>query len=193
MTDTLADRAVELAEAATRPPSFDRLRQHLNDVGITASRRRLQEAPDLIANARIALAEAKEVERQAKDGYLAAVTEAEWLLQPSFEVRSNKQWLVFEEDAGPDGGHRIAEADQRSFTADEKKSWIADRAAKQPDVRTAMVAYSGAERARARAADDLAVAEMRFSAAKHDLDAAAAELTFCGLMIRALPTPNQES
>lgn len=180
MTD-VADRAIALAEAASKPPSYETLRQHLNEVGISASRRRLSEAPDVVANARLALADAKEAERQAKDAYLAAVTEAEWLLGVVFVTRANKNWLQFDSEM-----HTIPDAQQRSFTADERKAWIADAAAKKPDVRVAMVAYSGAERARARAADELAVAEMRFSAAKHDLDAAASELTFLGLALRGL-------
>lgn len=187
-TGDLADRALDMAAAATRPPSYERLRADLNEVGISAARRRLQEAPDLIANARLALAEARESERVQKESYLAEVTEAEWLLGARFETRSNKQWLIFDANGEP-----LVGDDQRSMTADEKKAWIADVAARHPDVRNAMVAYSGAERARARAADDLAVAEARFSAAKRDLEAAAAELTFLGLAIRSLPTPTQES
>lgn len=193
-TSDLADRALELADAATRPPSYERLRADLNEVGIQAARRRLQEAPDLIANARIALAEAKVAEAAAKEAYLEQVALSEWTLAGLFQVRSNKQWLAFNAAKG-EGHHAlvpIPEAEQRSFTADEKKAYIADRAAKLAEVRTVQVAYSGAERARARAADDLAVAEARFSAAKHDTDAAAAELSFLGLAVRSLPTLTQE-
>lgn len=151
MTD-VADRAIALAEQASRPPSYETVRRHLNDVGISASRARLREAPDQVANCRLALADAKEVERQAKDAYLAAVSEAEWLLGVHFTTRSNKSWLQLYED-----GQAIPEADQRSFTADERKAWIADVAGRKADVRVAMVAYSGAERARARCGDELAV------------------------------------
>lgn len=183
----VADRALALAASARRGPDFETVRQVLNDVGIGRSRRVLAEAPDLVANARLTLADAKEAEKVAKDAYLQVVTEAEWLGSAVFVSRANKVWLTVADDGTP-----IAEADQQSMPADERRAYIADRAAKTPEVRTAMVAYSAAERRRAAAADEVAVAEMRFSAARHDVDAAAAEMQFWGLWLRTLPT-NQET
>jgi hypothetical protein len=175
----LAARAMQHADDATKPPSFERLRQALNEVGITKARQALREAPDLIAHARDVFRQTQEREKEAKGVYEQVVTEAEFLLGGCFEVRSNKTWLTVDGQ-----GDLLPEAEQRSFTADEKKAWIADKAARQPDVRAAQVAYSGAERDRARAADDLAVAEMRLTVARHDVDAAAAELRFLSLVIR---------
>lgn len=182
-TTDVADRALALADAARRGPDFETVRQVLNDVGIGRSRRILAEAPDLVANARLTLADAKEAEAQAKAAYLVTVSEAEFMLKGCFSLRGNKTYLTMDAD-----GTLIDEEAQQPFLADQQQAWISDRAAKQPNVRTVQVALSGAERARARAADDLEVAEMKFSAAKHVLDSCAAELTYLGLALRSLPT-----
>lgn len=179
-TEALAARAQVIADDATRPPAFERLRQVLNDVGITAARRLLLEAPDLIAHARTTLREAQVVQEQAKSAYDNAVTEAEWLLSAHFESRSNKQWLTINADGAP-----VPEAEQKSYDAAERKAWTAHHAALQPDVRAAITRLSAADRDVARCRDELAVAESRLTAAKHNVDAAAAELRFLALSIQA--------
>lgn len=180
MADTteLAERALTIADEVDRPPSLEKVTGLLNAVGITRARNMLREAPDVVAAARLDLREAQNVQQQAKEAYDTAVVEAEWALGGCFEARSNKQWLI--RDAA---GVPVAEDDQKSYTADERKAWLSHHAALQPDVRAAIVRLSTSDREVARARDDLAVAEMRLTVAKHDVDAAAAELRFLALTI----------
>lgn len=179
-TKDLAERARAIADEAVKPPSFEQVRRALNDVGINAARRTLLEAPDLIADARSALREAQVSQEQAKAAYDTAVTEEEWALSGSFEARSNKQWLTMRADGTP-----IPEAEQKSYDAAERKAWTSHHAALQPEVRKAIARLSEADREVARCRDDLAVAEARMTAAKHNVDAAAAELRFLALSIPA--------
>lgn len=169
--DEVRQRVAEIVARITAPAPLAQVRDALNEVGIQRARATLREAPDLVANAKVSLRQAQDAERAARDAYADALLEAEWELATHFVVRSNKQWLAVESD-----GTAVAEADQRSLTADEKKAWIAHHAAQAPAVKTAASALRAAEENTAAARDDVALAEARLSVAKHDLDAAAVQL-----------------
>lgn len=115
--------------------------------------------------------------------YLSDVTaDAEWTMSSHFDVRSNKTWLVIDENNQP-----VAEADQRSLTADEKKAWIARRAAATDTVRRAAADVATAQEAVREAADRLALLDRSLSAVKHALDAAREHL----VTVRAAITANR--
>lgn len=167
----LRQRVTDLVNRITGPAPISQVRDALNEVGIQRAREVLRDAPDLVANARLSLRQAQDAERVARERHAEAVLEAEWELATRFTVRSNKQWLTVD-----DNGQPVAEADQRSMTADEKKAWIAHHASQAPAVRTALAALRSAEENTAAARDDVSLAEARLSVAKHDIDAAAAQL-----------------
>lgn len=167
----LRQRVTDLVNRITGPAPISQVREALNEVGIQRAREVLRDAPDLVGNARLTLRQAQDTERTAREAHAEVVLEVEWELASYFEVRSNKQWLTRDS-----GGDPVPEDDQRSFTADEKKAWVAHHAAQTQTVRSALNTLRSAEENTAAARDDVSLAEQRLSIAKHDLDAAAAQL-----------------
>lgn len=174
----LEELARKVDAALGEPPSIARLRAELNRVGIHDARVRLREAPELLRHAQDAFRRAQEIEKDADQRYREVLAENRWAFDGNFEARSNKTWLVTDAAGNP-----IPLEEQRSFDAAERKAWIDDKIGRLPDVRTAAVALSAAERQRAQAADEVAHAETNFRAARHDVDAACAELSFLALAL----------
>lgn len=112
------------------------------------------------------LRDAQEAERQVRDVVEETTRTAEDELAEQFVVRSNKSWLAIDAN-----GARIAEDDQRSFTADEKKAWIAAEARKRPDVAGAVTAHRQAELDVQLARDAKESVLAQISAVKHAVDA----------------------
>lgn len=181
----LAGRAAKVIADAVERPSVARARAELNDIGLRRARVDLLDSLDLIDAAQRDKRTADAALNTARSAHADAVAEAEWELAGYFEVRSNKTWLT----VGDDGG-ALPDDEQRSMTADEKKSWIARHAAQHPGVRTAATALAAAEEDAAVARDGLALANTAMSARKHALDAAVAEAQVIAV---ALTAPTEET
>lgn len=103
---------------------------------------------------------------QAVEEEKNALLEAEWVLDGRFRTEGNKTLLV-----GDDGS-------TKAMTADERKAWKQAEARKQPNVVDAAAAARKLQDAEQVATDALILAERRFTACKHALDAAVAHLNF---------------
>jgi len=117
------------------------------------------------------LREAQEAERQVRDVVDETTRVAEDELAELFVVRSNKSWLTTDAN-----GTRIAEGDQRAYTADEKRAWIAAEARKRADVAGAITAHRQAELDVQLARDAKESVLAQLSGVKHALDARVAIL-----------------
>lgn len=178
--ELLAEKAEDLADRMRRPVVLQQARAMLNEAGLTAARRRLTEGLDRLGHSQLVLREKQEAERQAKDAHDQAVVAAEWGMAGSFEVRSNKQWLV----KGPDGGP-LADDEQRSMSADEKRAWLAHQAGQSKEVMAAQKRWRDAEQATQAARDELTLADKSLSACGRDLDAAIATVQTLALALHS--------
>jgi hypothetical protein len=171
----LTERLNRLIASITGPAPLNEVRQALNEVGIQQARQRLEvDTIDACEHALLVLRQKQDAERLAREARDQALTEAVWTLEAThFTSRSNKTYLV----ANVGDGTPIPEADQRSFDASARKDWLDFHAGKTDAVRMAVVALRHAEEDTRSAQDAVAIAEKRFSAAKHSVDAAAAQLT----------------
>ena len=152
-------------------------RKACNEAGVPMYQRLIDEALGQYPAAQEAKREADHRLSVAKEMLADAEAEAEWALSARFEVRSNKTYLAIDDDGQP-----IAEAEQRSLTADEKKQWLARKVRDDID-ETVTAAVTAAEAAVREAADDLALRDRTLQALRHQLDAAVAELTTYRLAI----------
>lgn len=177
--EELADKAEAALADVMRIPPLDLCRALLNEAGLPAARKNLGAGLQLLAAKQRDLRGAQEEKRNADEALKVATVAAEWSLSGCFEVRSNKTWLV----VGADGGE-IPDDEQRSMTADEKKSWIATYARNQPGVDEATTRLRTAEHDVAGYTDALVIAEKSLSAARADLDASVAHLN---ALVLALP------
>lgn len=170
LTDTageLADRVAAIVESATvkQRVVLEEARKMANEAGIARARKLLADSILLIGNAQETRRAADERLRERRDDLAAALAEADWALDDRFETEGNRVWVLDEL------GVRV-----KTMTADERKTWKTAEALKQPAVAAASKAVVDAERNADAARDDLALAERRYSAAKHDLEAAIALL-----------------
>jgi hypothetical protein len=176
----LRDRVATLIDKVTGPAPLADVRQAMNDVGIHDARRQLTvDAVDAVDHALTDLRTKQDAERLARETYDEALTEATWALGEHFATRSNKQWLAKDADGTP-----IAEEQQRSYDAAARKEWLEYHAARTQAVRLAKRDLRDAEENTQQSRDALTVAEKRFTAARHSLDAAAAQLH---ALVRATP------
>ena len=176
----LTQRVNDLVARITGPAPLAEVRAAMNEVGIADARRRLEvDAVDAVEHALEHLRQKLDAERLAREAYDEALTEATWDLGEHFVTRSNKTYLA----VGPDG-HVIPEDQQQSFDAAKRKEWLEYHAARTQPVHLAKRNLRDAEENTAQARDALAVAEKRFTAARHSLDAAAAQLH---ALVRATP------
>lgn len=187
MTDTmeeLADKLDATIKAATRTPMLVEARAACNEAGVHKARADLIGALDILNHAQEAKRTAEAQERTAKDAHTDAAVEAEWALAEScFDLRSNKTWLVKDAQGKP-----LDEAQQRSVTADEKRTWIAHHVGQAPEVKRTAKVLREAEANTARARDDVNLAERRFSASKAELTAAVAVLATLRMAMEAPTT-----
>ena len=182
--------------ASIRVPSLDEARAACNEVGIRKAREALSIALGAIGLAQEEYREAQAVQRLAQEAHDQAVSDADWELDGRFVIESNKHWLttscepclgtgivnphpVNAVNRGPEEACTACDgkgSTRRSLTADERKAWKANEARKMPAVAAAAAALYRAEEDTAAARDGVTFAGHRFSAARHDLDAAVAEL-----------------
>ena len=177
----------EIAEAS-RKPDLAGVHEVIREAGIRNARRALAEAPDRLAEAQAAFREAQAVEAAAKERYSQALIEAEWELDGQLHKDGNKtyRWVTCECSVGtpenpgepvPACAICAGQGQYRKFMlADDVKAWKASEAAKVPGVVELAAHLRRCEEATAAARDAVGVADRRFSAAKHDLDAAISEL-----------------
>lgn len=179
----LADRARQLAAEAFRAPTVAQARQLLNEVGIRTHRSALIVELEQLDEAQTQLREATSFVAAARNGHGDAVAAAEWELAGRFVTRGNKTWLAVDDHGS------IPEEEQRSVTADEKKSYLARAVAGVAEVAAAADTLRSAEAAAAEARDAVTLATTSVSARKHVLDSCVAELQVLAV---ALTAPRKE-
>lgn len=199
MTDTLNDLAAriegQIAETL-RLPALDQARAVANEVGLRRARMAVHDSPDLVASAQDGYRVAQASERATRETYDAALLEAEWALDANFKSDGNRVYLrvrcevcrgTGKEDSpvhDPVCSACTGSGTIRKFmTADERKAWKAAEAAKRPEVLAAHQNLRSAGEATAAARDAIEVARLRASSARHELDAAVAELQVLALAL----------
>lgn len=191
----LAEQVKAEVLAAVRQPTLDEITGMLNESGIRRSRAALAAAPDQLAKAQADHRTAQAALDVARETYDQAVLDAEWLLDDRFVVEGNKTWLVSNCEVcsgigtSPNldscGLCRGEGETRKSMTADERKAWKASEARKMRPVAEAAAALRSSDEACLAARDAVGVADKRLAAAKHDLDAAVAELNALSLALTA--------
>jgi hypothetical protein len=151
--EQLADKADDLARKFREPATFELVRAALNEAGVTAARRRVDDALTTIAVAQEQKWAADQAERAAKDALDGAELDADWALTP------------------PD----VNEAGAK-LLADDKKAWKKREARRDPAIVAATERLRQAEHATAVARDGVVLADKRFKACCADLEAAIATL-----------------
>lgn len=161
--EELSDAAANALAALTTRRTFEEARAALNEAGMHAARRRLDEALAAIEKRQTMLREQRAVVQQTADNLDQALADAEWELDARFVHEGNKWFLV-------DGDER------RQMTADERRDWKAREAAKNPDVDVKRGAHRQAQFDLDACKDAVDFAELAFRAARADLDAAIASV-----------------
>lgn len=202
-TDALVERIVAEIWAALVTPDLTAVHEVIREAGIRNARRALAEAPDHLAAAQKAYREAQAVEAAAKDRYSEALLEAEWEIDGRFKTEGNQVYLRVKCEAcggsGLDQFAQPAPGEQRpkceacdglgttrkKMSVDERKVYKASEAAKVPAVVAAALDLREAEEATAAARDAVTVSDKRLSAAKHDVQAACAELNALAMGLAA--------
>ena len=184
--------------AALGTATLAEARSIIAEAGIRRARAQLSEAPAKLALAQAAYREAQAVEKAAREGLDQAVMDAEWALDANFHTDGNKTYLrTICAECGGDG--KVVEGDglvkcsicdglgtlRKQMTADERRAYKTAEARKVPEVVKLGAEVWRAEQATAAARDAIAVAEKFCSAATHDVDAAAAELSTLAAALRA--------
>ena len=163
---------IDEAVAAKQRQALDAMRTVLNETGIRRSRTAMAEAPAILANALVGQVQAQERVKNAKAELADEMDVAEMTVARPFETEGNKTWLV-------EDGQRA-----RVVLADEQKQIVAGLVRKHPQVVAARKRLQDAEHAAALAAVDVDVAKANLSIARHDVDAAAAELQLAAAIKR---------
>lgn len=159
--ESLAEKADDMARKLSEPPTFVAVRACLNEAGILAARRELEEALARLAETQTGKRTADSNERDAKEKLDRVLVDAEWALTP------------------PDTNEAGAK-----LLADDKKTWKRREAQRDPAVAAAAEHLRQMEHESAVARDALVVADKRLSACRADLDAAIATLN---ALVVALP------
>lgn len=180
--EQLLDKIDEVVASTVPSLTLAAARKACNEAGVPSYQRQIDEALGQYPAAQEAKREADHRLSVAKEMLAEAEAEAEWALSARFEVRSNKTYLAID-----DNGKPIAEADQRSLTADEKKQWLARKVRDDID-ETVTSAVANAEARVRECVDDLALRDRTLQALRHQLDAAVAELTTYRLALSANTT-----
>lgn len=160
----LADRVEESVRETLRMPALDAARAAANEAGLGRSRANLEAAAKRYEDTLPPYRDAQAAERRTKEQLDAALAEAEWTLNARLVKKSNKTYLP-----GEDG-------EERQLSADEVKAWKATEANRLEDVQQARAAHHEAVRAREDRADDVALAERYFTAARLEVEASIAQL-----------------
>lgn len=190
-TDALVGRIVAEIRSALVTPDLAAVHEVIREAGIRRARTALAEAPDRLAEAQAAYREAQAIEGAARESHQQALMEAEWSLDGLLHKDGNKtyRWVpcdCIDADGSGARANTGALADcpvcagaakfRRFMLADDVKSWKAAEAARVPAVVLVAAELRRAEENTAAARDALGVADRRFSAAKHEVQAAIAEL-----------------
>lgn len=175
MIDTFEDlaRKVEDARTASRAAAtLASVKDALNEAGIGAARRNLDNALSGLEVAQAAKREADVAERQAKDELDKTLVAAEWALEPP-------------EAEKKDGKTFVAGREVVSWVAADKAAWKKQQAALDPAVVAAQAKLRACEFDTAVARDAVIVADKRLGACRADLDAAVATLHALSLALPA--------
>lgn len=193
-TDALVGRIVAEIQAAIARPDLSAVHEVIREAGIRNARRALAEAPDRLAEAQAAFREAQGREALAKESHGQALLEADWSIDDRFKTDGNRTYLrlpcpecggkglvAHVPGVGSEGTDKCEACDglgttRKQMTADERRAYKASEAAKVPAVVECAAFLRRCEMDTAAARDAVGVAERRFSACKHDVDAAVAEL-----------------
>jgi len=178
--EELSEKTLRIMNDAIRPPLLIEARAALNEVGIVASRRALENGLALIDAAQTQKRRCDAEQDAAKDEADQALAMAEWDLDGRFVTEGNKTFLVI--PAHEVGDQTVAE-ERRPMTADQRKEWKANEARTLPAVIAATKKLRQAEANTAEARDQVVLAERTFSARKADLNAAIAQLDLLKLAI----------
>jgi len=181
---------------ALRIPALDACRAILRECGIRAARRALDEAPEQLGMAQVALRQAQGAEQAAREALTGAMLEADWSLDGQIHSEGNKRyrWVDCDCDGAPFVGVPdcpVCKGDgkfRRFLLADDVKAWKASEAAKVPAVSAAASALRVAEENTAAARDGVTLAEKKLSARRTDLEAAIAELQALSIGLTAKET-----
>lgn len=196
MSATTLEELAELLPAhitAAQRVLLDAARGFANEAGVIAARNELRDALEAISAKQDAVRVCREEQRAARDELADALAEATWAVESQrlvVEGPRTRYWVTDDDDtamvANDDGtaSPRPTGAKKRiSVTADRGKELVEQEVRRRPAVRDAQRAVDRAADATQTAIEAVGSAERRFSAAKHDLDAAVAHLNLLALAL----------